>query len=1102
MTGFSRFRTLLACTALLALAAGWNVGARPELAAQSATADGTLDPAVVNAFKWRSIGPDRGGRSIAVSGVKGRPKEAYFGAVGGGLWKTTDGGAKWAPVTDGQLASSSVGAVAVSESKPDVVYIGMGESCIRGNIMPGDGVYKSADAGKTWTHIGFTNSDAISKIRVHPTNPDIVFVADFGRYGTASDERGLYKSTDGGTTWQRKLFRDTKTGAVDVEIDRRNPNVMYAAMWEAYRVEYQMSSGGPGSGLYKSTDGGETWNEITRSPGLPAGLVGKVSIAISGADSSRVYALVENENGGLYSSDDAGATWKLVNAGRNIRQRAFYYTHVFADPNNKDTVFALNTSAFRSIDGGKTFQNIGNGTHGDHHDLWIDTDDSQHVVLGNDGGGAVTFNVAAGTQRSWSGQEFPTEQFYHVITTKHVPFHVCGAQQDNSTLCVPSNNGLPGRGGGGGGGRQVEPFYQVGGGEPGYIAPDPTDRDVFFAGANNGSFLSRINRRTGEQREVGPYPRFFSGENSAQVVERWQWTYPIIFSPVDPNVLYTSSQHVWKTTNAGQTWDKISGDLTRHDPKTMQDSGGPITHDMNSPEIYATVFSLAPGKTDVNVIWAGSDDGVVSVTRDGGKSWATVTPKDMPDLGRVSQIDASPFDAGTAYIAVKRPLLEDFAPHIFRTHDFGRTWTTIVTGIPASDYTHVVREDPTRKGLLYAGTQHGFHISYDDGDRWQALKTGLPDTQVSDIWVDANDIAIATHGRGFYVLDDIGPLRQYGSAVTTAADAYLFKPGDAIRGAGPAKMTFWLKKPAQKLTIEILDSTGQVVRTFNGAAPAEGRGRAGGPGRAGGTAGAGGAGGTAGAGGAGGPGRSEAAAAPADADQPSADEIEGGGRGRGGPPTAAITAGVNRFNWDLQYAPVTPFQGMVLWGATTNGPTALPGTYQARLTVDGRAQTQPITVKKHPFFTVGDADLREQFELASRIRDKVNEANNAIIQIRRIKTQLKDRMDKSNSADVKAIAEQFAKEMVAVEVDIYQVRNQSNQDPLNFPIKTNNRLASLLRVVQAGDGKPLGNIEPIFNELQAELRAETDRLQRVLTTYVPRFNQLAQRLGIEPVTEK
>src|SRR5260221_9620776 len=436
-----------ACAALLAIAAGWGLGA-PSDRVVAQTADGNgIDKAIVDAFKWRSVGPLRGGRSIAVSGVKGRPREAYFGAVGGGLWKTLDGGLSWNPVTDGQIKSSSVGAVAVSESNPDVVYIGMGESCIRGNIMGGDGLYKSTDAGKTWTHIGFSDSEAISKIRIHPTNPDIAFVADFGRYGKDSDERGVFKTADGGKTWKKVLFKNGKTGAADVEIDRKNPNVVYAAMWEAYRVEYQMSSGGPGSGLYKSTDGGETWKELTRTGGLPQGLYGKISIALTAADSNRVYALVENDKSGLYSSDDAGATWKLVNEARSVRQRAFYYTHAFADPTNKDVVYMLNTSAFRSTDGGKNLVQIGQGTHGDNHDLWIDPDDPSHVILGNDGGGAVTFDVSS-AQRHWSGQGFPTEQFYHVITTKHVPYHVCRAQQDNSTLCVPSNNGQ-GRGGSG-----------------------------------------------------------------------------------------------------------------------------------------------------------------------------------------------------------------------------------------------------------------------------------------------------------------------------------------------------------------------------------------------------------------------------------------------------------------------------------------------------------------------------------------------------------------------------------------------------------------------------------------------------------------------------
>ena len=803
----SRFFVIPAAAVAFAAGVALDLGAaRP---AQTASAvESVIDPMVMKAYQWRSIGPLRGGRSIAASGVKGRPREAYFGAVGGGLWKTTDGGENWTPVTDGQIKSSSVGALAVSESNPDVVYIGMGESCIRGNIMPGDGMYKSTDAGKTWTHIGFGNDtvDAISKIRVHPTNPDVVWVAVFGKYGVNSEQRGVFKTTDGGKTWKKVLYRDHKTGAVDLSVDRRNPNTIYAALWEAYRVEYQMSSGGPGSGLFKSTDGGDNWTEITRNPGMPSGVVGRIGIDVSGADSNRVYALVENEKGGLYVSDNGGGTWMLVNENRNIRQRAFYYTHVTADPGAKDTVYMLNVSAYRSTDGGKTIANVGQGTHSDHHDLWVDPDDSKHLVIGNDGGGAVS--VAAG--QGWTPQDFPTAQYYHVITTKHVPFHVCGAQQDGSTVCVPSNATVGGRGGaggggGGGGGRGggAAELYSPGGAEPGYVAPDPLNVDIFYAGGNNGSLLTRLDRRTGNQREVNPYPRMFSGEPASELFERWQWTYPIIFSHADPRVLYTSSQHVWRTTTGGDTWDKISPDLTRKDPKTMGLSGGPITHDMNSPEVYATVFALGPGKKDANILWAGSDDGLVHVTRDGGKNWTKVTPKDMPDFGRVSQIDASSFEPGGAYVAVKKPLLGDFAPYVFRTRDFGKTWTKIVNGIPANDYVHAVREDPARRGLLYAGTQHGFYISYDDGDRWHPLSLNLPDVPIVDVWVDTNAIAIATHGRSFYVLDDLAPLRQAGAAAgSPSGDFVLYKPADAIRGAGAATIPYLLKKPAQKMTID------------------------------------------------------------------------------------------------------------------------------------------------------------------------------------------------------------------------------------------------------------------------------------------------------------
>lgn len=1043
MVRLGRFRLLLVTSALCALAVTGHFDAL--VVSTAAQAPAAIDRSLLDAYRWRGIGPNRGGRSIAVSGVKGRPLEAYFGAVGGGLWKTTDAGNNWAPVTDGQITSSSVGAVAVSDANPNVVYIGMGESCIRGNVMPGDGVYKSIDAGVKWTKVGFANSDAISKIRIHPTNPDIVYVASFGLYYGPSEERGVFKTTDGGKTWKRTLFKDARTGAVDIVIDANNSNVLYAALWEAYRLEYQMSSGGPGSGLYKSTDGGDTWTDITRNPGMPTGMVGRIGVANTKADSNRVYALVENENGGLFVSDDAGASWRLMNASRNVRQRAFYYTHVFGDPSHKDVVYMQNTSLFRSTDAGKTLAQVGQNTHGDHHDLWIDPDDANHVIDGNDGGGAVTYNINARVP-NWSDQDFPTAQWYHVITTSHLPFHVCGSQQDNSTLCTPSNTNA-----GGGGNPPVAP-YQVGGGEPGYIAAHATDPDIFFGGTNNGSFLTRLNRRTGEFKEVGAYPRFFSGENSAEVKERWQWTYPIIFSHVDPNVLYTSSQRVWKTTNGGDTWEAISGDLSRHDPKTMGDSGGPITHDMNSPEIYGTVFSLAPGKKDINVVWAGSDDGLVHVTRDHGKTWTNVTPAAMPDLGRVSQLDGSSFDNGTAYMAVKKMLLGDRSPYIFRTKDYGKTWTKIVLGIPADDYVHTVREDSIRRGLLYAGTQHGVYISYDDGEQWLKFANGLPDVPVTDLVVEDNALAIGTHGRSFYVMDDIAALRQFGLAPLT--DVAVFKPANATRGLDRPIVSYYLKTQPKSLTLDFLDAKGQVVRSVTGNPPRP----------------------------------AGAAAGGGDDDFPR------------GPQGAPMAAGLNRFTWDLNSTGVVTFPGMILWGATQSGPAVLPGAYQVRLTADGVAQTQPFTVLKHPLRAMSDADLQFQWNLASRIRDKVNEANLAVTQIRRIKTDIADRI-KDAPAEVRSAGEQLAKALSAVEEDVYQVKNQSGQDPLNFPIKTNNRLASLLRVAVFGEGRPTGNVEPIFNDLVAELKAETDRLNQTLTTQLPAFNNMLTRIKKDPIKQ-
>ena len=787
---------------------------------------------------------------------------------------------------------------------------------------------------------------------------------------------------------------------------------------------------------------------LTHNPGMPKGINGKINVSVSGADPNLVFAVVENDSGGLFRSDDAGATWTLVNAGRNIRQRAFYFSDVTADTKNKDIVYVLNTSAFRSVDGGKTLQNFAGG---DSHDLWVDPDDNQHVMHANDSGGSITFNANAPT---WSSRAYPTGQFYHVALTVDNPYFVCGAQQDVGTICVPSGigagaGGRGGRGAGGGGaaaagGRGAAPApaaagrggaggrggandgsFNPGGAEPGYIAPDPLNPNITYAGGNNGSFLTRRDKSTGIEREVSPYPRMFSGEESAVLVERWQWTYPIIFSPVNPKVLYTGSQHLWKTTNGGLDWVKISPDLTRHDPKTMGPSGGPITRDMNGPEVYAVIFAIGPSKRTTNVIWTGSDDGMIHVTRDAGVTWANVTPKDMPDFGRVSIIDASAFDSASAYAAVKRPLLGDMAPYIFRTHDFGKTWTKIVTGIGADDYVHAVREDPTRRGLLYAGTQHGFYISYDDGDHWESLSLNLPDTQVSDIAVADNSIAISTHGRGFYILDNIGPLRQYTPALSAASDVVLFTPPPAIRSTTGATIEYWVKKPLQNMTIDILDGKGQVIHNYVGGVVAAGA--------------AGGRGGRGGGGGGGG-GR--------------------GGRG-GGPTVAAMTPGFNTITWDLRYPSAVGIPGMILWGGGTTGPAAAPGKYQVRLTADGRTVTTTLTVKRNPLFAdVSDADLQAQFALAIQIRDKVTEADSAVLRIRAIKQEVADRLTKSQDRQLKAAGDKLATNLSAVEGEIYQVKNQAGEDPLNFPIKVNNRLASLLEIVTEADMRPIGNAEP------------------------------------------
>ena len=1009
-----------------------------------------LDSAFLAGYSWRNLGPDRGGRSIAVSGVKGRPQEAYFGATGGGLWKTVDGGDNWFPVTDFQINSASVGAVAVAETDPDLVFIGTGETCIRGNILPGDGVYRSRDAGETWEHVGFADSDGISKIRIHPTDPDIVYVASFGKYGVPSEERGVFKSTDGGDSWERILFRDERTGAIDIALDRNNPDVLYAALWEAFRKEYTMSSGGPGSGMFKSVDGGMTWTEITRNPGMPPeGVVGKIGVAVSSANSDRVYALFEHDDGGLFRSDDGGESWELVNDERRIRQRAFYYTHVFADHHDEDVVYVQNTSFFRSTDGGANYEVINNGTHIDFHDFWIDPDDPAHVVVANDGGGAVSFTTGS----EWTDQEFSTAQFYHGVTTAHIPFHICGSQQDNSTLCLPSDwnagrfaSALADTAGDSGArvpditAGSMDVFYRAGGGEPGYIAPDPKDLDVFFSGTNNGRYIDRFNRRLGTSREVNPYPWFYSGEPAIDMVERWQWTFPIIFSPIDPNVLYASSNRLWRTTDGGTNWEALSPDLTRADPMTLGRSGGPITGDMNGPEVYATIFAVGPGKVDIDVIWTGSDDGLVHVTRDGGANWTNVTPPDMPDFGRVSLIDASAFDAGRAYVSARRPLLDDFRPNIWKTDDFGESWTRIVDGIRDDAYVNSIREDPNRAGLLYAGTNHGVYISYDDGGSWQELNPDLPDMPITDVIPEHDELAMASHGRGFWILDNVAPLRQL-TPETTAEDLVLFDPAAAHRSANGVVLSWWLGDEPGDATLEIVDASGDVVRTFEPA-------------------------------------------------------VEGEERDRWMGPALPMETGLNRLRWDLRTDPAASFPGMVLWGVATMAPAVPPGTYTARLTVDGRVETTEVEVRRHPWITdVTEEDLVAQYEFGVQIRDRVHSANSAVVAIRNVKAQLDDRLEESDDERLAEAGERLREAASAVEADIYQVRNRSNQDPLNFPIKVNNRLANLLSMSERGDGRPGSGMYAVFEIMVERLEGHLERLQEVWDEELAEVNGVLRGMG-------
>jgi photosystem II stability/assembly factor-like uncharacterized protein len=1004
------------------------------------------DPSLYSGLQWRSIGPNRGGRSLTIEGTTARPTEYYFGAVGGGLWKTTDAGTTWRPVTDGQINSASVGAIGIAPSNPDVVYIGMGEVQLRGNIRQGDGVYRSSDGGRTWQHRGLAATHAIARVRVHPTNPDLVYAAALGHPFGPNTERGVYRSRDGGAHWEQVLFRSDSAGAVDLAMDPQHPEVLYAAFWQVYRTPWKLWSGGRWSGLFKSTDGGTSWTDITRNPGLPTGLLGRIGITVSPVDGNRLYAIVEAEDGGVFVSDDAGATWRRGNDERKLRQRAFYYSRLVADPQVKDRVYVLNVGLWRSDDGGRTFPTDVRVAHSDHHDLWIAPTDNQRLANANDGGGAVSLTGGA----SWTAQRFPTAQPYHVVTTNDVPYHVCGAQQDNTTFCVPSapTPQQPPRSALG------DWFYQVGGGESGYIAPDPRNPDVFYAGSQ-GALLTRYDRRTGAIRDVQVYPRFFSGEPAYSLPERWQWTYPIVFSPVAPSWLMVGSQHIWRSKNGGQFWERISDDLTRGDTATLGLSGGPITMDMNGPEIYGTVFTIAPSRRDSMTIWAGSDDGLVHITRDGGKRWTNITPPGLPPFARISLIDASPHDHGSAVLAAKRYQLDDRAPYLYKTRDYGRTWTKIVNGLAADEITHAVREDPVRRGLLYAGTERGVAVSFDDGGTWRSLSLNLPVTPVVDVVVAGADLVIASHGRGMWILPSIEPLRS-GTAATAAKPVHVFAPALAVRRVNTARIQYHLATDAEQLTLRIRDSAGVVVRVWVG--------------------------------------RRTPLPAPASS-------VAGCERGPivpGNPPTRA---GLNTWDWDLRYEGALTFDCMIIWGARPEqGPLAVPGRYTVEVEVAGVVERQPFMVARDRRNTeVDDSDLRAQFTFALRTLAQEDRTNDAVIRLRNTRAIVEQRRGATTDAAALAVADTVLAGLLAVEEQLYQWRNRSGQDPLNYPIRLGNRLHALRRSVETGDARPTDAAYIVLRALTDELDRELANLTAVERGALSRLDGRLSALGLPPV---
>ncbi|HTI90020.1 MAG TPA: hypothetical protein VL727_05495 [Puia sp.] len=1018
---------------------------------QRPTAVDPTDSTYFAALKYRLIGPFRGGRADAVSGSLKNKNTFYFGATGGGLWKTTDGGSNWKNVSDGYFGGG-VGAVAVAPSDESIVYAGEGESTLRNNVSENlGGIWRSDNGGRSWRSLGLKDGRHVARIVIHPGNPDIVWVAVMGHLFGPNNERGVYKTTDGGKTWRRVLFVNEQTACSDVVMEPGNPSVLYAGMWRVKRTPYSMESGGEGSGLYKSVDGGETWTSLSARKGLPKGTWGVVNIAVPASNPDKVYAMIENADGGLFLSTDRGETWTKVNGVNDIRQRAWYYNRVYADPTNENIVYVLNVQFQRSLDGGKTF-GVVQSPHSDHHDLWIDPADGHRLILADDGGAQVSFNAG----EDWSSVDNqPTAQIYRVTTDNAFPYHILGAQQDNSSVRIKSRSASAAI--------TAKDWEPTAGFESGYIVADPLNPDIVYGGNYDG-YLGRLNHRTGENRAIDVWPDNPTGSGADSLKYRFQWNYPIFFSPHNPHRLYAAGNQLFMTENEGQTWTTISPDLTTNEKSRQGPSGGPITKDNTSAEYYCTIFTATESPLEKDLLYTGSDDGLIHVSKDAGGHWENITPPQAGKWTLWNCIETDPFKKGTAYFAGTRFREDDYTPYLFKTEDYGKTWKLITKGIDPSHFTRVIRADHQRPGLLYAGTEYGMYISFDGGENWTSFQLNLPIVPVTDLTIKNNDLIIATQGRAFWALDDLSLLQQL-SPAAIQKKLHVFDVNDAWRTDGgggrrrrdniihnagqnpPNGVVFhyWLKSPVDtpKVSITIFDKQQKPIRTFNTHSK--------------------------------------------DADT----KLE-------------CEPGINTFVWDMLYAPAEKIPGMLLWTGGAGTPKATPGKYKARFRYDNDSTDVSFTIKGDPNYNLTEADYESQVGFLLQVRDKYNEVQKAILRIRTIRTQLQDlnsRLD-STARPIKKLSDSLIRGLTAIEEALYQTKSKSGQDMLNYPIRLNDKLSGVYGFAADGYAVPSRQAHEVFAQLSAQSDVQLEKLKTIVDSGIPALNKLAFQQQVPVISVK